>query len=255
MSDIVINIDEEDLKDYLRLASDIVIKNTEIVYQSEEMPVMYHLALEKRPELIPNVSKRTATGEDNTMPRVCVAATLLHCVKGYGSIANHAINHFNIGSKEDKGKKEHVSQSYWRGGFYIHAIDYRVALKPNNKLVPDASKTKEYWLVGYNEMTRCYEAAIVGKFILEKVNYIPASGGYSDEELTLLIEIKDDVVVKLDTKHNVYKGYWRAVLLNDTVVSLVSVEKKEWEAIKTVSASMLSLEQFDQTKPKFLKWE
>lgn len=255
MPDIVINIDEEDLKDYLRLASDIVIKNSEIVHQSEEMPVMYHLALEKRPELIPNVSKRTAEGEDNTMPRVCVAPTLLHCVKGYGNIATHAINHYNIGSKEDKGKKGHVSQSYWRGGFYIHAIDYRVALKPNNKLVPDASKTKEHWLVGYNEMTRYYEAAIVGKFILERVNYLPASGGYSDEELTLLVEVKDDVVVKLDLKHNLYKGYWRAVLLNDTVKSCVPVEKKEFEEIKTVSASMLSLEQFDESKPKFLKWE
>ena len=33
-----VDIDEEDLKDYLRLSSDLVRNNTEIVKQSDELP-------------------------------------------------------------------------------------------------------------------------------------------------------------------------------------------------------------------------
>lgn len=249
-----VDIDEEDLKDYLRLSSDLVRNNTEIVKQSDELPVLYHIALDKRPELIPNVSKRTADGEDNTMPRVCVAPSILHCIMGYGNIATHAVNHYNLGSNADKGKKTHASQGYWRGGFYIHAVDYSVCLKPNTKLVPDVKSTDEHWLVAYNEMRRYYETTIVGKFILERVNYVPVVGAYADEELTLLAHVKEDVVVKVDREKNIYKGYWRIVILNWKVVSVVSVEKKEFDEIREASAAMLSLEAFDRDKPAFLKW-
>jgi hypothetical protein len=129
----------------------------------EERGVALHIDNHVVKEFYPMVSRRLMDIEDNTVPRVTVAATLLGCIVGYGY--NGIIEHFN---NKDITKKIKDGRGTYVGAYYIHEIPYDWAVAPNNKLVPDADRTDEFWLVNYGKDHSTYPATVVGQFFLKR---------------------------------------------------------------------------------------
>lgn len=240
------DIDREELTDAIRLMSDPVKKNATIITPDElGRDFFYHIRFEKAKELVPNVSRRSAPTEDNTLPRVHVSPSLNDAWNGYSGggwlLANKIA--------QDK-KSSHISNGY-RGGFYIHRVPFRACLKPNNKLVYDASFTKEHWLVTYNEMTRVYPCTCVGKLIGESVTYQPRVKKPPIETTTVVVEVISPDGLYLKDKLLLKKGYFRyKTSTQNGITDLMEISKSEFLSVKTVSAAMLSFD--DKEVPRFL---
>lgn len=249
-----VNIDKEDLKDYLSLCNEKVAKNVEIRTKEQlGTPVLYHIAMDKRKVLVPNISKRAEPHEDNTLPRVHVAATLEDCMVGFNGIIDVVLNN-PVKGKGDAGiEKEHASQADWLGGFYIHAIDYEVALAPNHKLVPQVKESNELWLVPYCRMRSTYDAEIIGKMIVSKMDFSPVVGSVPKRTLTVVMEVKGDTPVVVNPKITLNKGCWEFKVRDDKVISHRPIAKDAFAETKSLSASLLAFEEFPQDMPKFLR--
>jgi hypothetical protein len=239
------SIDVEELKKRLGFYTKNIENNTTIVTPDDlGYNFLYHISFKPFKELVPNISRRSALSEDNTVPRVHVSDTIGNCILGHSSIGYVGANTKIVSTK--KGKKE---DSYL-GGFYIHQIPFRASLKPNEKLVFDAKVTNEHWLVTYNEMTRVFPALNIGKGIVKEVKYLPRANKYPEEIITLVIEYTglDKLIISKDIA--VKKGYWEVSLNNTTgkVNSCGAITKHEFLSTKQRSAAMLSIDE----EPRFL---
>lgn len=244
MSDYSIDVDE--LKDTLLKLSDNVQKNSTIITPTQlGSDFMYHISFGRFTEFTPNVSKRAAPSEDNTVARVHVATTLNNAWNGYASGPWTAVT--NIPSEK---KTKGVNAPY-KGGFYVHRVPFRACLKPNKKLVYDSDYTKEHWLVTYNPMTRVFPAVCVGKIITESVTYIPRLNKHPVTITTLVLEVNTPDGMKLTEKVHLKKGYYRYRTSDKYgVMDVLEISKSEFLTIKTSSAAMLSHD--DRAVPEFL---
>lgn len=239
------SIDVEELKERLGFYTKNIEDNTSIVTPDDlGYNFLYHISFRPFKELVPNISRRAALSEDNTVPRVHASDTIGNCILGHASIGYVGSNSKTVTTK--KGKKE---DSYL-GGFYIHQIPFRASLKPNKKLVYDAEVTNEHWLVTYNEMTRVFPALNVGKAIVKEVRYLPRANKYPEEIINLVVEYTglDKLIVSKDIA--VKKGYWEVVISNTTtkIYSCEAITKQEFLSTKQRSAAMLSIDE----EPRFL---
>lgn len=230
-------VDYEEIDDYLKLFQDSVKTNTTIVTQDELKQPLYHVSVKRQTELVPNVSRRSGLAEDNTIARVHTAPTLMQALKGYGALKNQTINRIPY----DRQVKE--SSKDYKGGLYIHAIDFRLALKPNKKLVYDCDITDETWLVGYNEMLKSYPAKIVGKLFVYEVVYIPKTGCLPLEKISYMVEINDPSGCWLSPKKFIPKGCWKIIDHPIGQIEIIPVDNKEYYEYKTYSASLLNYEE------------
>lgn len=234
-----------------------IVKNLEIVTKEDlGTPVLYHIAMDKRKLMVPNISKRALVHEDNTMPRVCVSRNLEECIIGYDALLEVILS--SLPTKESKDKeKQHVSQAEYLGGFYIHAIEYEVALKPNSRLIPDANTSNELWLVPYCKMWATYDAEVIGKMLLTRLDFVPLSRGFPEMTATIVIELKSDTPLALTDKITLNKGHWEIRIKEDRVVTHRAIKKQDFDEAKSLSANMLSLEDFKEANadslPKFLR--
>lgn len=116
----------EEMKVYISLLNPKARKNLEVV-NSTEMTLPYMLHIDKVPPkaFIPQMPRRAADSEDNTVARVTVADTLVGRLIGYSDAYYDFLN-------EDSS------------GYIISALDYRECLRPNNNLVYDAEATNEH---------------------------------------------------------------------------------------------------------------
>lgn len=124
------------------------IRKNMTVVRREELPnkALYHISTNpKIPVFIPMVSNRVANKEDNRVPRVCTAPSIVECMGGYG-----AVYHDFYGD----GKNE----AQWT----VYSFDFDYAIRPTKKLVPDAHVTNEHWLIAYSPETREYRADKLG---------------------------------------------------------------------------------------------
>lgn len=240
------SIDREELQSALQLMSDKVRAQTKIITPDElGMDYFYHISFGKFKEFTPNISRRAAPTEDNTVPRVHVATTLDNAWNGYSGGGWLASN-----KTPSKSKAAGVKAEY-KGGFYIHRVPFRACLQPNNKLVYDASFTKEHWLVTYNEMTRTFPATCIGRIITESVTYIPRTHKTPVEIATVVIEVDTPDGIKITKDIHLKKGYFRYKTSTQLgVTDVVEIGKSEFLSVRTTSAAMLSHTESDT--PKYL---
>ncbi len=73
-------VDIEEIKEVVDLANPRVKRGTTIeTPDTIGQDVLYHIALDRRPTLFPNISKRAGNLEDNTLPRVHMSMNLSGC--------------------------------------------------------------------------------------------------------------------------------------------------------------------------------
>lgn len=175
--------------------------NTEIVTKETlGQDYVIHIAQFKQKFLIPNISKRSAVSEDNTLVRIHTSDNLIGCLMGYSNI---------LSDKDNKIVKNKFENKY-----YINKVDFEYALKPNNKLVWDANFTDELWLLTYNKQTIKYTAVDAGYFVIDSVVHKLLKESHGIVIHNILINVKDPI--KLNKTIHLDKGYYK-VEIQDTV--------------------------------------
>lgn len=240
----------KEIKDYVDLLPEKVSKNVSIISKEElGQDFFLHISPENmsRKSYIPWISKRQTEKEDRTTPRITVSDYLYGCIVGYLSLLSDAYDYPN------------VSDNKKRQGVYIHQIEFDYALKPNNKLVFDQSRSNEHWLITYDLDTKEYKGKVIGKLFITEITTKIIANQHSNIEYKLAIEINKDEGVKFSTNIFLNKGYWLLTCLANSSESYIkdkdfkteSLSKNEYDKLKAISAAMLSI---NDKLPTFSKW-
>ena len=233
--------------DILETSSEEVKKNTIVVNSHDiQTPYLLHISGEKNPKYIPRIGHRQGHSEDRTMPRVTASTCLTGCMVGYASMLQDFLDQNILTGKG------HLKD--WKGGFYIHKLPFEYCLKPNKKLVYDADRSNEHWLVTYDENTRQFDSSLIGRIVYDKVTLEPVTGGYA-VYFSFFIELKE--AASLDNTTLYDPGYYAGVFKFDrntsyknASLSFEEVTRDMYLNRKREVASMLSAE----TKQIYSKW-
>lgn len=171
--------------------------NATIIEAEEDYPYMLHGSINDNIKVFtPRLAERYAKGsEDRTVDRVHVSETLVGCIMGMDELTSYL--QYNVGDEEAE---------LFKGGWYIYAIPYKYALKPNVNLVYDAGRSNEVWLVPYSKETKEYKGEIIAKVFLESMSY--ANLGMDENKNTLRKYISTYIVevlsksIKIDQSSN-----------------------------------------------------
>lgn len=233
--------DLEMMQYYLAILDKNVSKNLEIV-QSKDYPALHISSDPNLKQLIPRIGQRQGDMEDRTVPRVCVSSTLIGCLVGYAAAEYEFMNKLPK-NKQPKGLKD-----TWRGGWYIYQIPYEYALKPNHKLVYDATLSKEFWLVNYKANVK-YIPNKVGKIFINQAERIYTGSGYIEKYIYYL-KVDENIILDYYEKKDVHvrlkKGCYRLTLEKDggydyrDDFNIESIPESEFEKIRKASVSLLN---------------
>lgn len=142
----------EDFKRYLSIQNAKVRNNiTEIKSSELEIPYMLHIDVKPPSKFIPMMPRRAAESEDNTLPRITVADTLLGCIVAYCILGQ---DFYDLKVQ----------------GYHLCALDFDYCVKPTSRLVYDAEESNEHWLLGYNKKTLSYKPRVIGKLFVTEIN-------------------------------------------------------------------------------------
>lgn len=231
--------DFQDFQDYLSIQNPKVRKNSEIVSASDlQFPFMLHIDAKVTPAFIPMMPRRAAMSEDNTIPRVTVADTLLGCIVGYASFFYNMM---------DYSKLE---------GYVIHKLPFNHCIRPNEKLVYDAEASNEHWLIGYNKQSLKYPTEVIGKMFLSEILLTREPDKHSEKPTTNIkratayFEIDEPILVAKDTVAEA--GYYELTFLgpeshycydDPKCFSLKKIGASEYMKAKNLSAATLDLKE------------
>ena len=193
-------------------------------------------------EFEPIIGMRQSKTEDRTVPRVTVAPFLLGCFIGY------AAGQYDFLDGSEKSTKKSTSNDF-KGGYKIYGFEYQACLKPNGRLVYDADRSCEHWLVTYSSETAKYQPIEMGKVFIRAIEFFARSGDAPEKEVTAYVEVVHPDGVQLTPKNVLAKGFWRIVgnLLTDdgyagVELEAVPISAGEYHKAKTQTAALLSYE-------------
>lgn len=234
-----------EIEHYFSIQSDKVKKNASIVSADElGQDFMLHISkknMSKTP-YTPIIGHRQALSEDRSVPRVTVAPTLLGCIYGFADMIQYIASY---SPQHDKDYKQ---------GFYIHAIPFEYCLKPNNKLVYDASLTGEHWLVRYNEQTNIYNGKLIGKLFCNKLTMLPVTSKTNIITVELYVSIDKADGIQFNDKVHLAKGFYAIEfeyekLMLKNGLNPVPITSEEFFNTKKLRADMLS-----HKEPLYRQW-
>lgn len=230
------------------------VSNNSTVFTPEELGQkhLFHISMNTNiKEFVPRIGHRQGDSEDRTVPRICVAPSLLGCLIGYASEVNDFLSLASDGTDENIG---------YKGGYKIYAFEFNAAIRPNNKLVRDSTASDECWLVSFSPENSTYRAVNAGKVFFSKM----ISVGRSKEDVNVLgelyVEITLDAGVMFSKNIFLEKGYY-CITGNaprytkswetDKDFKVTPIDKASFMAAKGETAALLDY----QTKaPSYTKW-
>jgi len=243
--------DRELLEEHLERLSPVIGRCAEVVTPEDVgQDYMLHISTNTAiKEFIPVIGFRQAKTEDRTVPRVCVAKTLLGCFAGYASASSDFINLSSDGKSAIK----------YKGGYQIYAIPFTACLAPNKKLVYDAELTEEHWLVAYSQETSKYVPEKAGKVFFNTITFVGHSGERSDQWSEMFVEVTKEGGIKFTPYLHLDKGFWKVSTegpnpgqdVNKTKKKATAEEitKAEYAAAKSRCAALLNF-----TEPSYMGW-
>jgi len=247
------NQDLIDINDWMMIQNKNVQENSTIMSHVDVgFKCLLHIDKNVPNEFVPILSRSAAPSENNTCARVAVADTIMGCIIGYCRVLGDSIFY----NPKDKAKDK------FRGGYEISEIPFEYCVKPNRKLVYDAERTGEKWLVSYNKKTLTYKPNKIGKLFVSTIVYTNKSGQVPRLTYTFYIQHnKDGGIMFNDTVLLVpghYKAEWSYDKFEcatykdhkDTIVTPCSAG--EYEAMKQKTAALLSYT--DKPVPSYYNW-
>lgn len=228
-----------DFKNTLSILTPKVKNNiTEVTPESLGQSFLLHIDQKTPRVFIPQMPRRAANSEDNTVPRITVSDTLLGCIIGYSGL-------------------DYDFHTSAKNGCFINALEFEYAVKPTVKLVYDADITNEHWLITYNKNTVTYKPKTIGKMFITKLTYEREGSGESkppnlNKLAEIALEIEDDISIRIHGDVTVSKGYYKFMLdmttWNTDVLKIKKLSIAEYISLKQTHAAMLSRD------PIFTQW-
>lgn len=188
--------DFKDLQEAIELFGEDVAKNLTVV-KSDELnpPILLRIDNEIPKSFIPRMPRSAANSENQTVPRVVTARTLMGCICGHAYIFDQVITRY-------------AADEYKNNVFKITAFDFEYALKPSVKLVFDAEETGEHWLIAYNKETTQYTPRLHGEFFVNKISIYPrGSENLNQRVAEICIRVTGSEGLMLTPKIWLPKGY------------------------------------------------
>lgn len=223
--------DKRDIEDYLAMQNQKVQDNVIVVSSEDQaIPFLIHLTPEQENKIyIPRIGFRQGGTEDRTIPRVTCSDTLLGCIIGY---ANFGYDFFS----SDKSKEAIELRVK---GYRINRLDYKHCLKPNNKLVYDASASNEHWLVTYDKETTAFKPVLSGRvYPASVIGIANPKQGTPDCYYVFFVDIRDKDGIHLTPGIKLLPGYHAVTVLYNDKITFASS--------KNVSAKAITKAEFDR---------
>jgi hypothetical protein len=219
--------------DYLKYIPKYIQDNSTLITpESINQNYLIHLSNIKHKDdiLIPNVSRRAALVEDNTLARVHTSTDILGCLYGI------AITHLNVINNHIN---KNTNKLVFNNGYYVYKIPFEYALRPNTKLVFDVEQSNEMWLTRYENVDN-YKAQLVGHLIIDHVSVIPTD---SSPLFTTSFLLNTNDTIKLDSIKEIDKGNIEFDFTIGVTKQLdpVKIRQYDYEGKKQLHASMLSI--------------
>ena len=241
--------DKQKLEERLELFHDKDTKNLTVdTPETLGYEYVFHIAQKRQRLLVPNMSRKAAMSENNTIPRVCCSPTLRGCIQGYSAIIDR-IHNWIAGDKNKNGDD-------WKGGLYIHAYKFKAICSPNNKLVFDAKYTDEKWLVAYDPDESEFPVEVVGKIIPLVVRTEPTAGKRPTHFVDCILEVSK-IDIPIDEETSLKKGYYQFTYicnenkLTSKIIHVRSVDNKDWETLHKLKTANLS---YKESALASMKW-
>lgn len=153
-----------------------VQNNVEIVDASKQpLPFTLHIDKNTPKAFTPRMPPSAGSKENFTAARVTCSDTLVGCIYGYGRTEIDFLDTFI---------KDEDQPEIYRGGYEICRLDYEFLVKPTAKLVPEAKRSGETWLVSYSEDTLTYKPKKIGKIFFTEITFAPAEIGAVKEVIS-----------------------------------------------------------------------
>lgn len=133
-------------------------------------------------EFSPRRIQRIVHGEDELVPRICTAISLLDCLRGYAVSLSDFL----------KKKANCAGDDQWLGGYIIYAVDHQGSLIPSPMMAPIAKWCEERWLVDHEQENQIYPARKIGKMFINEIT-IKGEKEQRVIETQLLIEVSESV--------------------------------------------------------------
>lgn len=170
--------DREKLEQITLLYNNRVRRNVTVV-TPEDLGVKYLLRLDrdKVKTFTPWISQNQEDNEDRTVPRVVTSPYLLGCFIAVPFNLNYSSPYSRV-----------------KAGLYIHAFEFKAALKVNEKLVFDADQTAETWLVSYDNKTRVFKPILAGSLLVNRYIVIP-SDKYKNNSYKVIVNLYVHVAI------------------------------------------------------------
>lgn len=130
----------------------------------------------------PRIGDRQMKKEDRTIPRICGSETLIGCIYGHSGIHRQSM---------DAG----FGEFDWDGTITIYKLNADNFVRPADALVPDASKTKELWIVPYSPETYEVTTRRVGKMIVAHATEEILAGEVIEKNLFYL-QVSEPLIVE-----------------------------------------------------------
>ncbi len=243
------------LLEYLELLPDD--KRREIVAVTPQVlgvTHLYHLSRDNDiRQFSPSVSKRTAGGEDRSIPRISTAVDWAGCIMGYQSDINDFL-------RREATQSAHGEPVPFRGGWIVYGLPFEYALRPSNALVPDAVRSGEHWLVTYAEYNIDYTPVKLAKVFYESFEQRALPHNHITSKTTVIIEVLEGQTFRLGAGYSLNPGYYRVVVKdlhmsrNHRQVDFLEIKEitsAEYLTLKGATAGLLS---FDNPVPASMSW-
>lgn len=247
------NPDAKALDEWLQTKSEKIHRNVTIVTADDVgQDHMLHISTNTNiRRFIPFISERASPMEDKSVPRVCVAPTVVGCLIGYAQSEQEFL------MKPSDGK----DGSGYKGGWKIYALPFKAALKPSAKLVWDSRMSDEYWLVSYNKDSVEYIPEAAGKMFIQSIIYKARSGKTPEAiDATYYMEVTKEEGIRFSKRFFLTKGFWKiegAVVKHvysandDSGFVVTELSRAEYSDAKNQSAALLGLE---DKIPAYAQW-
>lgn len=188
--------EKEQIVGYLEPLIGEDIKELTLVSASELNKPLYHISMNPSIKAFtPQVSSRTLTKENRSIPRISTSTSLIGCMNGYQSVMYDMMNR--------EGKK-------FNGLFKVYQLPYQFALRPSKKFLPDVDLTDEFWLFSWKRDTYSVTPEVVAEFTVPKIESTFGNNG-RDDVYHLYIHVKQDKLY-LDRQHVLQEGYYHITL-------------------------------------------
>lgn len=235
----------EELQETLSLINPNVASDLRVVSKEQlGQPELFHIAATNWEFLVPNISKRAADEEDNTVPRIHTAPTLMGCIRGYSALFCDIREQVPGTSEEDR----------YKGGYYLFAIPFDYALKPSAKILRDIDETDEHWLIAYNQATRTYKPSKVGRLVNSAILIEPTTvnGGKLTETVIVKLDLDSGINLHLDRDIWIEGGYWELVLQRtcNKTTEEGEEERDNWTHPELIKHYEIDSDSFEETLAK-----